>query len=145
MIGKRNVACSLFFLKFYEQDKPVDGVMEVIAGQGFDSPRLHFNIMDKNRFDLELEISELTSFSQQLETLSSFVENDDLSQGEVASAVGGISTLLDIHIKKLQDTFRQCFNLNKELKHDLNFIPFQAASAVSTPIDEDDEDLENDL
>jgi hypothetical protein len=101
--------------------------------------------MDKNRFDLELEISELTSFSQQLETLSSFVENDDLSQEEVASAVGGISTLLDIHIKKLQDTFRQCFNLNKELKHDLNFIPFQAASAVSTPIDEDDEDLENDL
>ena len=137
MIGKKNVACSLLFLKTYEQDKLVEGARKFTTGQGFDSPRLHFNIMDKNRFDLELEISELASFSQQLKTLSSFVENNDLSQEEVASAVGGISTLLDIHIKKMEDTFCQCFNLDKGLKHDLNFIPFQAASAVSTPEDED--------
>lgn len=66
----------------------------------------------KDRFHLEDEITTLYSFSQQLETLSEGILEYDLSNDEVVNALEGLKVMLDLHAKKMMDTFSQCFRLD---------------------------------
>lgn len=65
----------------------------------------------KDRFDLENEITTLYSFSQQLETLSEGILEHELNNDEIVNVLEGLRLMLDLHTKKMMDTFSQCFRL----------------------------------
>ena len=78
----------------------------------------------KDRFDLEDEITNLYSFSQQLETLSEGILEYDLTNDEVVNVLEGLKVMLDLHTKTMMDTMCQCFKLDtyKDLTYDVTDV-----------------------
>lgn len=64
----------------------------------------------KNRFDLEEEINELSSFTKKLDILSNSIH--DLTQDQVINIINGISLLLTLQQNKLFDTMQQAFKID---------------------------------
>lgn len=66
----------------------------------------------KSRFDLEEEITQLHTFTDQLGTLSEGILERDLSKDEIVNVIEGLRVMINLHTDKLYDTMCQCFNLN---------------------------------
>jgi hypothetical protein len=66
----------------------------------------------KNRFDLEDEISQLYSFSDQLGTISEGILEYGVSTDETVNAIEGLRVIVKLHAQKLHDTMCQCFELD---------------------------------
>lgn len=61
----------------------------------------------KDRYDLETQISELHTFVDRLNDISYGILELGMSNDDVANAVVGIATLLNIQAEKLFDTYKQ--------------------------------------
>lgn len=71
------------------------------------------DVFMKNRFNLEEEISGLYSYVDHLSLISeSILDSEDLDKDYITNAIEGIKVLLDMHIKKLNDTMCQVFRLD---------------------------------
>ena len=67
----------------------------------------------KDKYDLENQISELHTFADRLNDISYGILELDMSTDDVANAVIGIATLLNIQTEKLFDTYKQVYFLDQ--------------------------------
>lgn len=67
----------------------------------------------KDRFNLEDEISELYSFSTQLDNLGEGILEHQLTNDEIVNVLQGMRVMLNLHAQKLIDTLSQCFELDQ--------------------------------
>ena len=76
--------------------------------------RLKIRIIDmKDRYDLETQISELHTFADRLNDISYGILELGMTTDDVANAVIGIATLLNIQTEKLFDTYKQVHFLDE--------------------------------
>ena len=68
----------------------------------------------KNRFDLEIEISNTHNFSSHLRDLAYGIMEEQLTQDEIVIVLEGLSALIDIHTEKLYNTLCESYDLNEE-------------------------------
>lgn len=66
----------------------------------------------KDRFNLEDEINNLYSFSDQLGTLSESIIEHRLTTDETVNAIEGLRVMINLQTQKLYDTMCQCFRLD---------------------------------
>lgn len=67
----------------------------------------------KDKYDLETQISELHTFADRLNDISYGILELGMSTDDVANAVIGIETLLNIQTEKLFDTYKQVHFLDQ--------------------------------
>jgi hypothetical protein len=67
-------------------------------------------IMD--RFNLEEDINNFYTFSMLLDTLNRAILEGNTDKDTISNGLIGINTMLDLHIEKTFNTFRQVHGLN---------------------------------
>jgi hypothetical protein len=66
----------------------------------------------KDRFNLEDEINQLYTFTDQLGNISEGVLEHNLSIDETVNTIEGLRVMLELQAAKLNDTMCQCFQLD---------------------------------
>jgi hypothetical protein len=71
----------------------------------------------KDRFDLENEITSTHLFSEHLRLISYGILENEISSDEIVNAIEGVAQLLDLHLAKTFDVFKQTFSLDQYSEH----------------------------